>query len=125
MPHRIVVIGDEPDRLWSPSAEGTVAEQLARLPGASLTEDWLRRAFAGGFAKVGICALRLDGFGTIVDLATLSAADGFIIQGDAAFDRAGSGVSSATTALGSTARVSLGRASSTSFSSKERFSSSV
>jgi diguanylate cyclase (GGDEF)-like protein/PAS domain S-box-containing protein len=65
--HVIVVIEDESERLWSPSAEGTVAEQLARLPGASLTEDWLERAFAGGIARVGICALDLDGFGAIVD----------------------------------------------------------
>ncbi|HEY0812982.1 MAG TPA: EAL domain-containing protein [Pseudonocardia sp.] len=65
--HVIVVIEDEPERLWSPSAEGTVAEQLARLPGASLTEDWLQRAFAGAFARVGICALDLDRFGALVD----------------------------------------------------------
>ncbi len=46
---------------------GSVREQLARLPGASLTEDWLARAFAGGITRVGICALTLDGFGAIVD----------------------------------------------------------
>ncbi len=65
--HVIVVIEDEPERLWSRPQEGTVAEQLARLPGASLTEDWLERAFAGGIARVGICALDLDGFFAIVD----------------------------------------------------------
>jgi diguanylate cyclase (GGDEF)-like protein/PAS domain S-box-containing protein len=65
--HVIVVIEDEPERLWSPPGEGTAAEQLARLPGASLTDDWLQRAFAGGIAKVGIVALDLDGFGAIVD----------------------------------------------------------
>ena len=42
-------------------------ERLARLPGASVTEDWLRRAFAGGITRVGICALDLDGFGALVD----------------------------------------------------------
>ena len=42
-------------------------ERLSRLPGASVTEDWLRRAFAGGITRVGICALDLDGFGALVD----------------------------------------------------------
>lgn len=65
--HVIVVIEDEPERLWSHPQEGTVAEQLARLPGASITEDWLHRAFAGGIARVGICAVHLDGFAAIVD----------------------------------------------------------
>ena len=59
--HIVVVVQDDPDRLWSPA--GSVRERLARLPGASVTEDWLRRAFAGGITRVGICALDLDGFG--------------------------------------------------------------
>ena len=63
--HVVVVLQDDPDRLWSPA--GSVREQLARLPGASVTEDWLRRAFAGGITRVGICALDLDGFGALVD----------------------------------------------------------
>ena len=65
--HVIVVIEDEPERLWSPRGEGTVAEQLAQLPGASLTDEWLQRAFAGGIARVGIVALDLDGFAALVD----------------------------------------------------------
>jgi diguanylate cyclase (GGDEF)-like protein len=63
--HIVVVLQDDPDRLWSPA--GPVRERLARLPGASVTEDWLRRAFAGGITRVGICALDLDGFGALVD----------------------------------------------------------
>ena len=65
--HVIVVVEDEPERLWSPSGQGSVREQLARLPGASLTEDWLSRVAGDGIARVGICALDLDGFGAIVD----------------------------------------------------------
>jgi len=63
--HIVVVLQDDPDRLWSPA--GSVRERLSRLPGASVTEDWLRRAFAGGITRVGICALDLDGFGALVD----------------------------------------------------------
>ena len=63
--HIVVVVQDDPDRLWSPA--GSVRERLARLPGASATEDWLRRAFASGITRVGICALDLDGFGALVD----------------------------------------------------------
>jgi diguanylate cyclase (GGDEF)-like protein/PAS domain S-box-containing protein len=63
--HIVVVLQDDPDRLWSPA--GPVRDRLARLPGASVTEDWLRRAFAGGITRVGICALDLDGFGALVD----------------------------------------------------------
>ena len=63
--HIVIVLQDDPDRLWSPA--GSVRERLARLPGASVTEDWLRRAFAGGITRVGICALDLDGFGALVD----------------------------------------------------------
>ena len=63
--HIVIVLQDDPDRLWSPA--GSVRERLSRLPGASVTEDWLRRAFAGGITRVGICALDLDGFGALVD----------------------------------------------------------
>ena len=63
--HVVVVVQDDPDRLWS--AGGSVREQLSRLPGASVTEAWLRRAFADGITRVGICALDLDGFGALVD----------------------------------------------------------
>jgi PAS domain S-box-containing protein/diguanylate cyclase (GGDEF)-like protein len=63
--HIVIVLQDDPDRLWSPA--GSVRERLARLPGASVTEDWLSRAFAGGITRVGICALDLDGFGALVD----------------------------------------------------------
>jgi diguanylate cyclase (GGDEF)-like protein/PAS domain S-box-containing protein len=63
--HIVVVLQDDPERLWAPA--GPVHERLARLPGASVTEDWLRRAFADGITRVGICALGLDGFGALVD----------------------------------------------------------
>jgi diguanylate cyclase (GGDEF)-like protein/PAS domain S-box-containing protein len=63
--HIVIVLQDDPDRLWSPA--GSVRERLSRLPGESVTEDWLRRAFAGGITRVGICALDLDGFGALVD----------------------------------------------------------
>jgi len=63
--HVVVVLQDDPERLWSPV--GSVREQLGRLPGVSVTEDWLARAFADGITRVGICALDLDGFGALVD----------------------------------------------------------
>jgi PAS domain S-box-containing protein/diguanylate cyclase (GGDEF)-like protein len=63
--HVVVVLQDDPDRLWS--ASGSVGEQLGGLPGISVTDDWLRRAFADGITRVGICALGLDGFGALVD----------------------------------------------------------
>lgn len=42
-------------------------DQLTRLPGQALTEQWLQRAFSGGAARVGICALDLDGFHAVND----------------------------------------------------------
>jgi len=75
--HVVVVLQDDPDRLWSPA--GPVRERLARLPGASVTEDWLRRAFAGGITRVGICALDLDGFGALVDAHGADAGDRLLL----------------------------------------------
>ena len=63
--HVVVVLQDDPDRLWS--AATSVGEQLGGLPGISVTDDWLRRAFADGITRVGICTLDLDGFGALVD----------------------------------------------------------
>ncbi len=42
-------------------------DHLGRLPGGSVTEDWLRRAFGGAAGRVGVCSLDLDGFQAIND----------------------------------------------------------
>ncbi|MEJ3652231.1 EAL domain-containing protein [Actinomycetes bacterium KLBMP 9759] len=48
--------------------QATSQDQLTRLPSQALTEQWLHHAFAdGAVARVGICALDLDGFDAVVD----------------------------------------------------------
>ncbi len=55
-------------RLWSRLREASFADQLTRLPNQAVADQWLHRAFAGsGPARVGICALDLDGFHAIND----------------------------------------------------------
>jgi diguanylate cyclase (GGDEF)-like protein/PAS domain S-box-containing protein len=55
-------------RLWSRLRETSFADQLTRLPNQAVADQWLRRAFsAGGPARVGLCALDLDGFHAVND----------------------------------------------------------
>jgi diguanylate cyclase (GGDEF)-like protein/PAS domain S-box-containing protein len=68
--HLMGVVEDvsERHRLRSRLAEVSHQDQLTRLPNRAMTEQWLSRAFAGdGPARVGICALDLDGFHPIND----------------------------------------------------------
>jgi diguanylate cyclase (GGDEF)-like protein/PAS domain S-box-containing protein len=68
--HLMAVVEDVSDRhrLRSRLEEASYQDQLTRLPNRAVTEQWLDRAFAGGGpARVGICALDLDGFHPIND----------------------------------------------------------
>jgi len=68
--HVVGLVEDVSDRhrLWSRLRDGSFADQLTRLPNQAVADQWLHRAFAaGGPARVGICAIDLDGFHAISD----------------------------------------------------------
>ncbi len=67
--HLMAVVEDVTARLPRSRLQVDSAQnQLHRLPGRGITEQWLRRAFADGGAKqVGVCILDLDGFHAVND----------------------------------------------------------
>jgi diguanylate cyclase (GGDEF)-like protein len=68
--HLMALVEDVSDRyrLRSRLQDASFSDQLTRLPNQAVVDQWLHRAFAGdGLARVGICALDLDGFHPIGD----------------------------------------------------------
>jgi PAS domain S-box-containing protein/diguanylate cyclase (GGDEF)-like protein len=68
--HLIGLVEDVSDRqrLWARQPAATVQDQLTRLPNRAVADEWLRREFGdGGAARIGVCALSLDGFAAIHD----------------------------------------------------------
>jgi diguanylate cyclase (GGDEF)-like protein/PAS domain S-box-containing protein len=68
--HLVAVVEDVSDRhrLRSWLQDVSYQDQLTRLPNRTVTEQWLKRAFADdGPERVGICVLLIDDFHTISD----------------------------------------------------------
>jgi diguanylate cyclase (GGDEF)-like protein/PAS domain S-box-containing protein len=67
--HIMGIVEDISDRhrLRSRLQHTSAKDQLTRLPGQVIAEQWLQRAFDGGATRVGICALDLDGFHAVND----------------------------------------------------------
>ncbi|MBN9102194.1 MAG: EAL domain-containing protein [Pseudonocardia sp.] len=68
--HLVTFIDDISDRqrLLTRLQHASTRDQLTRLPGPALVDQWLHRAFGpGGADRVGICALDLDGFQAVND----------------------------------------------------------
>lgn len=54
-------------------------DQLTSLPGAAQAEKWLHRAFHGGAHTVGVCAVDLDGFTSLLDALGTASADRLLL----------------------------------------------
>jgi PAS domain S-box-containing protein/diguanylate cyclase (GGDEF)-like protein len=68
--HLMAVVKDTSERRRQRAGvpRASTRDQLTRLPGPALAEQWLHRAYApGGATRVGICALDLDGFQAVND----------------------------------------------------------
>ena len=68
--HLVAFIDDisERQRLFTQLHHASARDQLSRLPGPALVDQWLHRAFApNGAGRVGICALDIDGFQAVND----------------------------------------------------------
>jgi len=68
--HIVAIVEDisERQRLRSRLQHASARDQLTRLPGQALIEQWLHRAYGTqGVTRVGICALDIDGFQAVND----------------------------------------------------------
>jgi diguanylate cyclase (GGDEF)-like protein/PAS domain S-box-containing protein len=68
--HLMALVEDisERHRVRAGLQHATARDQLRRLPGQALADQWLQRAYAaGGAERVGICSLDIDGFQAVND----------------------------------------------------------